>query len=88
MQFNKVQLDNGEWLEGFQIIETEWDKDGTCKRCREPFTKKYGRQVFCSRECAGKYYLRIKEKCGTYKRFKMWLDSCLIDWKDFNEFNI
>ena len=79
-KFNKVFID-GEELDGFQIIETEWDKDGICKRCGEPLTKKYEEQIFCSRKCVSRYRTKMNEMEEKYgKEFKDWLDDDEIDY--------
>ena len=56
--FNKVYVDRVEY-DGFQIIETKWNKEGICKRCVKPFIKKKRKQIFCSRDCVSKYRIRL-----------------------------
>jgi ribosomal protein L37AE/L43A len=73
--FNEIYTDN-EDLDGYQIIETQWDDAGVCKRCGESFTKRYRKQIFCSRICASKYFSRVKDMKAKYgKSFTDWLSS-------------
>jgi hypothetical protein len=73
--FNSVYVD-GERLDGYQIIDTDWDKEGICKRCGKPFTKKYREQIFCSRLCVSRYRTRINEMVEKYgDEFERWLDN-------------
>jgi len=74
-KFNKVFY-NGECLDGFQVINLDWNKDGVCKRCGKPFIKKYRKQIFCSRECVSGYRNKIKEIKDQYgKKFTDWLNN-------------
>jgi len=59
-----------------------------CPVCTRMFIPNYPRQKFCCRECCSRHITRIKEKFGSLYKFKKWLDSGLIDWKDYNEFKI
>ena len=79
-KFNVVKTYNEtadiyEELEGFQIIENEWDKNGICKRCGKPFIKKYEKQKFCNQECNNKYHMKVKALFGNMSKFKKWLDD-------------
>jgi len=74
-KFNRVFFD-GEWLDGFQIIETEYEPIGVCRRCGEEFAKKYKEQIFCSRKCVSRYRNKMNEMEEKYdKKFKDWLDK-------------
>ena len=73
--FNKVFFD-GEWHDGFQVIDTAWSEDGICKRCGESFVKRYREQVFCSKDCVSKYRVRLKEMEAKHgKKFREWLNN-------------
>ena len=73
--FNSICLD-GEWLDGFQVIDTNWDKEGICKRCGREFIKKYPEQIFCSRKCVSAYRQKMNEKIAEYGRdFTKWLND-------------
>lgn len=52
------------------------------------FETRFKKVKFCSELCSGRYYARAVKVFGSIKNFNKWLDSNLIDWKDFNEFNI
>jgi len=59
-KFNGVYID-GEKLDGYQIKDINWNKEGICRQCGNPFIKKYRKQIFCSRKCVAQYKTRIKE---------------------------
>jgi len=74
-KFNSVYIDE-EQFNGFQIIETRWDKNGICKRCGKSFIKKYKDQKFCSRDCSNIYHKRTREMKEKYsKKFTDWLND-------------
>jgi len=67
---------NEEWWDGFQIIETEWDRNGICKRCAKPFIKKRRKQIFCSKQCASLYKIKMNKMKEKYrKEFNDWLND-------------
>ena len=59
-KFNRVFI-NGEWLDGFQIIDTTFNSNGICKTCVKEFTNKYKEQIFCSRKCVSRYRNKMNE---------------------------
>lgn len=74
-KFNEIYINN-EKLNGFHIIDTNWDKKGICKRCGKEFKKKYKKQIFCSGECASKFKLRMNEMKKRHgKKFMDWLNG-------------
>ena len=76
-KFNGVFYE-GERLDGFQIIDTNWGTYDFCKRCGNSFVKKYKKQIFCSRECVSKYKIRINEMKEKYGgAFESWLDDSI-----------
>lgn len=63
-----------EWLDGYKVIDTQWDKEGICKRCGKPFIKTKRRQTFCSRDCVSKYRNRMNKMEDLYgSDFTYWL---------------
>ncbi|MDD5013802.1 MAG: hypothetical protein PHW73_01705 [Atribacterota bacterium] len=88
-KFGGLYID-GEWLDGFQIIDTNWDRGGICRRCGESFTKKYEEQIFCSRKCVSRYRKKVKamkEKYGD--AFTKWwnrIQSPEIDIMDMEDY--
>ena len=74
-KFSGIYID-GEWLDGFQIIDIDWDKNGISKRCGKSFIKKYEEQTFCSRKCIGRYRNKMNEMKEKYgKAFTVWLND-------------
>jgi hypothetical protein len=74
-KFNKVFV-NGEELDGFQIIDPNWSKDGVCRRCGQSFIKKYKEQTFCSRNCVSIYKKKRNAMMGNYdQEFSDWWDN-------------
>jgi len=74
-KFSKVFYDN-EILDGFQVIDLNWNRNGICKRCGKSFTKKYKENVFCSKGCVSKYRNKINKMKDQYgKKFTDWLDN-------------
>jgi len=74
-KFNTIYIDGG-WLDGFEFLDTDWNEEGICRRCGEPFTKKYEEQIFCSRKCVSRYRIKMNEMEEKYgKEFKDWLDD-------------
>jgi hypothetical protein len=72
-RFNEVNLLD-ETLEGFQIIDTSWDRNKVCKRCGKDFIAKKRGQKFCSEECSYAYYHKMDEYKKQYgKVFADWL---------------
>jgi len=57
-----------------------------CPVCTNEFNPGYARQKFCCDECCKRYFSRVKTLFGSYKKFKRWLNSNLIDWNSYNEF--
>ena len=74
-KFNRVFFE-GEWLDGFQVIDTTFDPNGICRRCGEEFTKKYKEQIFCSRKCVSRYRNKMNEMEEKYgEEFDDWLND-------------
>lgn len=73
--FNGLNI-GGEWFDGYQVKDTQWDSEGICRRCGKAFTRKRRTQIFCSRDCVSKYRIRLKEMKQLYgKDFNHWLNS-------------
>lgn len=71
--FNSICIDD-EWLDGFQIIDTNWDRNKVCKRCGNEFVASKRKQKFCSEECSSAYYHKMDEYKKEYgKVFTDWL---------------
>lgn len=73
--FNSVYIRN-ERLDGYHIEDTNWSKEGICKRCGKEFKKKYPKQIFCSRRCISKYRTGMKAMIDKHgSKFLDWLND-------------
>ena len=79
-KFNEIFIDE-EFLNGFQIIDLDWDNEGFCKRCGKRFTKKYREQTFCSSKCRSIYKIKMQNMQGKVNKqgqtFEEWLNDSI-----------